>query len=85
MQQSDHFRRTAGPLIGALRIKPHGSCSFVADTGSNVFIGTKITGGGLGTQYFEGLPKCVRPDQVPGEMQTGFPSVMSLYAPGKQD
>jgi hypothetical protein len=63
-------------------IKPHGSCNFVADTGTNSI--TNVTFHGVG-HYVESLVKVVGLDEVVGGQLTGFPSVMSLYAPGKPD
>ena len=64
-------------------IKPHGSCNFIVDTGTNRFEGTRIIGGGV---YIGGTGlKVVDLDDVVGAAITGFPSAMSLYAPGKPD
>jgi len=64
-------------------IKPHGSCNFVADTGTNTFEGVTMVGG---QAYIAGAPlKAVSLDEVAKARETGFPSAMSLYAPGKPD
>jgi hypothetical protein len=64
-------------------IKPHGSANFAVDTGTNTFEGTTFVGGGA---YISGAPlKVVDIDEVHQASVTGFPSAMSLYAPGKPD
>jgi hypothetical protein len=61
--------------------KPHGSCHFVVDTGTNTFINNRFVGG---QAYIAGAPLKVVPlEEVEAASKTGFPSAMSLYAPGK--
>jgi hypothetical protein len=70
-----------GPFIRV--VKPHGSCNFVVDTGTNTFINFRVVGG---QTYISGAPLKVVPlDNVVKGPSTGFPSAMSLYAPGKPD
>jgi hypothetical protein len=73
----------AGP--GYVRvIKPHGSCNFVPDFGGAVIQGISFSN--VGVALAGANVKVVHLDEVEQEVRTtGFPSVMSLYAPGKKD
>ena len=64
-------------------LKPHGSCNLVVDPRSNAFHGNTFQNVGA---YIAGAPlKCVDLDEVAASAESGVPSAMSLYAPGKPD
>lgn len=75
-----------GPARFYVRVvKPHGSCNFVVDTGTNMFFNNsfEIVGiyvGGSGCRL-----KVVPLEEVASAAKTGFPSAMSVYASGKPD
>ncbi|HEU5002995.1 MAG TPA: hypothetical protein VFW71_09480 [Actinomycetota bacterium] len=68
----------SGPRA-VLVVKPHGSCNFVPDTGSN----TIQVGHFVGGNAYIDTPHLKSIGLTPGYWNSSIPAAMSLYAPGK--